>query len=365
MKSLKFCFVSILRSTLFIIFLIAISACSKSTDSKSKVDNVPKDNGGGSQNNPVTKTDLFQADPVIFEEDGTFYLYGTNDESPNDGFQVFASKDLKNWEGPQGYRNGNALSKIENYGNQGFWAPQVLKYEGKYYMAYTADEHIAISSSTHPAGPFAQNEKSALFTGTQKQIDPFIFKDNNNKKYLFYVDISNGNKIFMTEINDDFKSVKAEKGIECIRSTDAWENRGQPSALVTEGPTVIKHNSYYYLLYSANHFQNPNYAMGYATSKNVTGPWVKYEKNPILSRDNVNWSGSGHGDLIFDKNGNLYKDSEGLFYYVFHTHSSQGGAKVTPRKTAIVKMQFKPQSSGPDLLEVIADSFEHLMVHKK
>lgn len=344
-----------------LIFSTVFFCCSKSTDSGRTTPLPPDDTR---HDNEVTKDDLYQADPTIFEEDGTFYLYGTNDKDPNQGFQVYTSKDLKNWEGPKGYRNGYALSKIENYGNQGFWAPQVWWSNGKYYMAYTADEHIAISTGSNPAGPFSQNTPKALFTGTQKQIDPFIFRDEDGENYLFYVDISNGNKIFMTELNDDFMSVKNETGIECIRSTEEWENTGQPSARVTEGPTVIKHNDYYYLLYSANHFQNPNYAMGYAVSKNINGPWEKYEGNPILSRDKVKWSGTGHGDIIFKKDGSIYLDKDGNMYYVFHSHFSQDGTKTVPRKTAIVKMHFKPVENRPDILEIDADSFEHLMVNK-
>lgn len=349
---------------LLLIFAIVFSACSKGTDPGRGASTPPNNNGDNGQNNGTSKKDLFQADPTIFEEGGTFYLYGTNDEDPNTGFQVFTSRNLKDWEGPKGYRSGYALSRIENYGNQGFWAPQVWKYNENYYMAYTADEHIAISTSKNPAGPFSQSVQKGLFAGSQKQIDPFVFRDDDGKKYLFYVDITNGNKIFMTGLNDDFMSVKSETGVECIRSTEAWEDNGQPSVKVTEGPTVIKHNDIYYLLYSANHFKNPNYAVGYATSNSIGGPWEKYTGNPILSRDKINWSGTGHGDLILKKDGSVFSDQDGSMYYVFHTHFSESGASTVPRKTAIVKMRFKHVDSGPDVLEIKPDSFEHLMVTK-
>lgn len=346
-----------------LIFSLIFSSCSKGKDSGRSTNDPPASNDNGGQNNGVAKKDSFQADPTIFEEDGTFYLYGTNDENPNTGFQVYTSQDLKKWEGPKGYRNGYALSEIENYGDSGFWAPQVWKYKDNYYMAYTANEHIAVSTRSSPTGPFFQSTQKALFTGTQKQIDPFVFQDEDGKKYLFYVDISNDNKIFMTGLNDGFMSVKNETGLECIRSTEAWENNGQPSAKVTEGPTVIKHLDYYYLLYSANHFKNPNYAVGYATSKSIDGPWEKYNGNPILSRDKIKWSGTGHGDLILKKDGSVFLDQKGNMYYVFHTHFSEDGAMTVPRKTAIVKMRFIQVGSGADVLEIKTDSFEHLMVN--
>lgn len=346
----------------FLVFLFTIpfvlAACTK-----------PDDSGRNDPRPPVPppgpqKKDLFQADPTIIEEDGTFYLYGTNDENPNQGFQVFTSKDLKVWEGPKGYRNGYALSGIENYGTRGFWAPQVFKSGDKYYMAYTADEHIAISTSTSLTGPFTQANQKGIFAGTQKQIDPFVFKDDDEKKYLFYVDISNGNKIFMTGLNDDYLSVKNETGTECLRTTEGWENKGQPSARVIEGPTVIKRKGYYYLLYSANHFENPNYAVGYATSEDINGPWKKYEGNPILSINQINWAGTGHGDLVMKKDGSLYTDNAGNMVYVFHTHNTKESSKKVPRRTAIVKMKWKESADGPDILEIVSGTFEHLKVNK-
>ena len=351
--------------TICIIISLLLMNCSKSKEQASNTGNTGQPGSNNNNgNNTEEKKNLFQADPTIFEENGTFYLYGTNDENPNDGFQVYTSEDLNEWKGPLGYRNGYALSKIENFGSKGFWAPQVWKQSSMYYMAYTADEHIAISSSTNPTGPFYQSVKSKLFSGDKRQIDPFVFSDEDGKKYLFYVDITNGNKIFMTEINDDLKSVVDENGTECIRSTEKWENNGQPSALVTEGPTVIKHKEYYYLLYSANHFQNPNYSVGYATSKSIKGPWIKYNNNPILSRALVKWSGTGHGDLILNKNGKVYLDKDGNMYYVFHTHYAQDGSKTVPRKTALVKMHFVTVEDGPDVLEASTESFKHIMINK-
>lgn len=356
---------SIFKSLLSFLLLVAVMvSCSKGTEPTPAGNNRPPGNNNPGPGNPVNQKNLFQADPAIFEEDGIFYLYGTNDEAPDNGFQVYTSKDLKKWEGPEGYRSGYALSKIENYGNWGFWAPQVFKSGGKYYMAYTAEEHISVSTSTSPTGPFTQTVQKGIFGGTLKQIDPFVFKDEDDKKYLFYVDISNGNKIFMTTLNDDFLSVKDNTGTECIRTTEAWENKGQPSARVIEGPTVIKRKDYYYLLYSANHFENPNYAVGYATSKNIAGPWKKYAGNPILSRDNVNWAGTGHGDLIVKKDGNPYLDKDGNMVYVFHTHFSKESTQKVPRKTAIVKMRWKDGGSEPDMLEIVSGSFEHLMIGK-
>lgn len=85
------------------------------------------------------------ADPTIFCDKGTYYLYGTGRP---DGFPVYTSTDLHNW---QLYKR-NALLKGDSYGTTGFWAPQVFRHDGKYYMAYTANEHIAIAESDRQNG---------------------------------------------------------------------------------------------------------------------------------------------------------------------------------------------------------------------
>ena len=64
-----------------------------------------------------------------------------------------------------------------------------------------------------------------------------------------------------------------------------------------EGPTVVKLDDLYYLFYSANHFKNIDYAVGYATSTSPYGPWKKHANNPIIHRSIVHENGSGHGDI--------------------------------------------------------------------
>lgn len=60
----------------------------------------------------------------------------------------------------------------------------------------------------------------------------------------------------------------------------------------------------YYLIYSANHYQNKGYGVGYATSKSPMGPWTKYDKNPLLQGDeSTGLVGTGHGAPFQCKDG--------------------------------------------------------------
>lgn len=266
------------------------------------------------------------ADPTIFLDKGIYYLYGT---SSDEGFLVYQSTDLKKWTGPVGKNNGGfALAKGQSFGTKGFWAPQVFKRGSKYYMAYTANERIAIAASNSPLGPFTQQELKPL-PADGLQIDPFVFKDADGKFYLYHVRLSKGNRIFVAELKADFSAVKEESLKECITATQPWENTQDVDWPVTEGPTVIKKGSLYCLFYSANDFRNIDYAVGYAISSSPYGPWRKVAQHPILSRNNVGFNGTGHGDFFTDKTGQIK--------YVFHTHRS--AKKVSPRLTAIVDVK--------------------------
>ncbi|MBL0737569.1 glycoside hydrolase family 43 protein [Flavobacterium sp. GN10] len=275
---------------------------------------------------------ILLADPTIFYENGVYYLYGTTTgDFPNgEGFQVYTSSDLKKWKGPVGAQNGLALKKGDAYGTKGFWAPQVFKSNNKFYMIYTADENIAIASSDSPLGPFKNDSKTPMFN-SGKQIDPFFFVDQDGKKYLYHVRLTNGNRIFVAELKDDLSGIKEETLKECISGVLPWENTQNVSWPVTEGPTVLKHNDLYYMIYSANDFRNPDYAVGYATAKSPLGPWEKATESPIISKKDVGINGVGHGDVFYDKNGKMK--------YVLHTHFSNSG--VSPRKAAIIDIDFE------------------------
>lgn len=276
------------------------------------------------------KQNVMIADPTIIYYNGLYYMYGT-ESNPENGFPILTSKNLKYWN-PSKVNDGYALLKGRNtFGNWGFWAPQVIGDNGKFFMLYTANEQIAIAESKSPLGPFQQKIETPL-DETIKQIDPYLFIDDDGKIYLYHVRLGGGNKIFVAEFKRDFTGIKNETLTECIAAENGWEDTKRVQAPpIAEGPTVLKHKGIYYLFYSANDFRNIDYAVGYATSKSPLGPWIKYEGNPILNRKIIGYNGTGHGDVFFDKNGKMK--------YVFHTHHDE--KNVIPRKTFIVSMQFE------------------------
>lgn len=278
--------------------------------------------------------DIKLADPTIFYEDGVYYLTGTLEA---DGFKMYKSTDLVHWTVCGNATNGLALYKDDVFGTQWFWAPQIFKNGNSYYMAYSANELIAIARGNSPMGPFKQTVKAELPHDTG-QIDPFVFVDDDGKNYMYYVRFDGGNTLYVCELTSDFSTIKSGTVTRCLGADKTWETR---QGKITEGPTMFKDGDYYYLIYSANHYESIDYAVGYAYSTSPKGPWTKVDK-PFISRHNMGINGTGHGDL--------FQGADGQWYYVFHVHASNHA--VQTRRTAIVPITIGDKPTRKFIPEV-------------
>lgn len=276
------------------------------------------------------KREIFLADPTICVYGGKYYLTGTEGyrREPS-GFSVLESKDLRTWAPPAGVRDSAymILTKGDQaYGTEGFWAPQIFKADDAYYLTYTANEQTVLARSKSLLGPYRQKEVAPI-DGSGKNIDSFIFKDDDDQYYLYHVRFNSGNYLWVAEFDLEKGKIRPETLTKCFDRTEPWEaTPNYESAPVMEGPTVIKLKDKYYLFYSANHFMNIDYSVGYAVADSPYGPWVKQSDSPVLHRSVVGENGSGHGDF--------FEGLDGRLYYVYHVHFSQN--QVSPRRTRIV-----------------------------
>lgn len=274
--------------------------------------------------------EIFFADPTICVEGGKYYLTGTKGsrEGPA-GFAILESKDLKTWAPPAAAHDSVLMiltSGDHTFGTRGFWAPQLFRTNDTWYLTYTANEQTVLASAASLTGPYRQEDVGPI-DGSEKNIDSFLFKDDDGTYYLYHVRFDNGNYLWVAEFDLEKGSIKPETLTKCFGQTEAWEaTPAYKSAPIMEGPTVIRLKDKYYLFYSANHFENIDYAVGYAVSDSPFGPWEKQNDSPILHRSIVGENGSGHGDL--------FEGLDGRLYYVYHVHFSD--RQVGPRRTRIV-----------------------------
>ncbi|WMJ86207.1 glycoside hydrolase family 43 protein [Anaerocolumna sp. MB42-C2] len=277
-------------------------------------------------------------DPFILKaSDDTYYLYCT---SASNGYYCWKSKDLVNWSG----KNLCYIKKSDSWCIDSFWAPEVVEYNHKYYMYYSARNskgslRIGLALSNKPDGPFEDVKNAPLFDLGYAAIDANVLIDDDGSKYLYFSrDCSeNGigdikkSEIYGVPLNDDMLSIKGEPLL-LITPAQKWE-MASVNPLWNEGPEVIKHNNTYYLSYSANCYANSSYSVGYATSSSPLGPFEKYNHNPILtSGTQATISGPGHHSFTVSPDG-----TEIWMAYHTHTDPKTGGGN---RKLNIDKVLF-------------------------
>lgn len=280
------------------------------------------------------KTPLLFGDPFIMLHNNTYYAYGTKAEN---GIEVYTSDDLQTWK----KQPELALKSSDSWGGRWFWAPEVYYVNNKFYMYYSANEHICVATSDSPIGPFVQTKKEPMMPG-EKCIDNSLFIDNG-KAYLYFDRFNDGLNIWVAELEDDLQTIKTSTLTPCIHVSQAWE---EVWPRVNEGPFVIKHNDIYYMTYSGNSYESPFYGIGYATSNSPMGPWTKYENNPIFQKPD-NLVGIGHSATFKDKNGKLR--------VVFHAHHDENN--IHPRIAYLADVSFtndaKPiMKIGGDIIQL-------------
>ncbi|MCZ7583455.1 MAG: family 43 glycosylhydrolase [Deltaproteobacteria bacterium] len=189
------------------------------------------------------------------------------------------------------------------------WAPDVFEDEGQYYLYYSANMRIGVAVADDPTGPFV-DVYDQPFIGTGHGGVPFLaidahaFRDDDGALYLY------------TTGYHPFSFIRVFTMVDPVTVNEDWTELIGPKffgweTFINEGAWIVKHGGVYYLMYSGNDVRIPFYAIGYAMSDSPLGPFVKYERNPIL---HVNWEhefyGPGHNSAVEGPDGDLW-----IFYH--------------------------------------------------
>lgn len=270
----------------------------------------------------AVENQLLLADPCVLEDDGWYYIYGTHSDS---GIVVYRSRDMRSWSDLCGNAKGGlALHKDDVWGEKWFWAPEVYKIGDKYFMTYSAEEHICYAESDSPCGPFIQRDKRP-YLPNEKGIDSHIFFEKG-RAYIFWVRFDGPYGIWMAELTSDLHALKMETARLILEPLpDSWEH---VQAHVSEGPAITKYKGKYYMTYSCNDYQSKDYAVGIAVADDIAGPYERHPDNPILHRFK-GYVGTGHHTIMPTPKG---------LYMVYHAHYSH--QSIHPRQTLISPIRF-------------------------
>lgn len=249
--------------------------------------------------------DINIRDPFILKEDGVYYLYGTRGKNfgqKTGGFDVYKGTDLENWSEPEMIFDSEKFGLNKNSN----WAPEVHKFNGKYYMLATFEKPDGMRGtyslvSASPDGEFVKCSENSLTPDGWWCLDGTLYISREGKPYLVFchehVQIMNGTVCYV-ELNSELSEAVSEP-IYMFSGWDAkYAERIKGNRYVTDGPFMYRgKNNRLYMIWSSA--INGQYYQCLAVSSNgeIDGTWEQLE--PIFTKD------GGHGMLFEDLNNDL------------------------------------------------------------
>jgi len=278
---------------------------------------------GATYSNPIAGS-ITMGDPFILADRAGYFLYGTT--AVGEGFKCWFSTNLTDWTD----RGLVFQKKSDSWGQQTFWAPEVIRYGNRFYLVYSSQPanassfsaRICLAVSPHPDGPF-EDLHAPLFDNGWSCIDGHIFVDSDGSPFLYFTKVGvtqEASKKYLLGINYGVKLKSDLNGLDghpvlCTQADQPWERPVNGRSRCTEGAFVFKRGDTYYMTYSANHYAEPFYGIGYATAPSPLGPWTKSPDNPLVAQNaELGISGPGHNCVITSPDGNDR-------FMVYHVHA--------------------------------------------
>lgn len=254
-------------------------------------------------NNPVIRVSA--PDPtVIRTQDGSYYLYGTEDIR---NIPIFRSLDLVNWVQVGTAFNDN--NRPKDIIGASLWAPEIRYIKGKYVLFYSLAiwgeewaSSIGYAVSSNPEGPFIS--KGIIFNShevnVQNSIDQFFYEENG-KYYLIWGSFRG---IYLIQLNIT----------EDIIITPIKETITQIAGTAFEGVNIWKQGDFYYLFASIGSCCegiNSTYSTVVGRSKRLEGPYLSKDGGRMLDNSyttilfkNNAFVGVGHNSILQKDDGN-------------------------------------------------------------
>ncbi len=254
-------------------------------------------------------------DPFVLAENGLYYLYGTRrgeliKRIPWQGLDVYVSSDLNEWSEPK-----ECFTRPDGFwADRDFFAPEVHKYKGAYYMfaSFRSETRLRCSQilkSDSPEGPFLPFSDGPITPEEWACLDATFYVDDDGTPWTAFchewTQAGDGTIEAMPLLPD--LSAPAGPPVTILRASGAeWSySLIDPTSrnFVTDGPFFRRgRNGRLYMLWSGFR-AGPQYwyvqALAVSDSGSILGPW-RHADRFIYDRD------GGHG-MIFDGfDGNLY-----------------------------------------------------------
>lgn len=243
--------------------------------------------------NPIFGGD--SPDPSIIKDGSDYYIvHSSFDYYP--GLLIWHSTDLINLKPVT-----NALHKYVG----SVWAPDLVKYNNKYYIYFPANNTNYVITATNINGPWSEPVDLKI-----ENIDPGHITDDKGNRYLYF---SSGDYVSLSK--DGLSVTSALQHV-----YDGWKIPKEWSieCFCMEGPKLFKKGDYYYLTVAEGGTAGPptSHMVISARSKSPFGPWENSPHNPVVRTNSSKekWWSKGHSTL--------FEDTTGKWWMVFHGYEN-------------------------------------------
>ena len=259
----------------------------------------------------MIETGIFKLrDPFVLVEDGIYYVYGTD---VSEGGWIDST-----WCCYKGSALDGKWEKLDmiyvrpENAEKNFWAPEVHKYSGFYYMiasyysSVTSHRGCSILKSESPEGPFVEITNGHVTPSDWDAIDGTLWVDGEGQPWMVFVhewtSADDGiGRMAAERLSDDLTRFISEP-VELFRADDApWAN-----IQVTDGCFLYKTSGGKLQMLWSNTFDR-EYRVGIAESADgrVDGEWTQFEE-PLFSKDVSGKHDGGHGMIFTAADGKKY-----------------------------------------------------------
>jgi xylan 1,4-beta-xylosidase len=246
----------------------------------------------------------FYPDPSICRAGNDYYIV-TSSFAYFPGLPIFHSRDLVNWKQIGHAMNRPSQLDLAGAGvSRGLFAPTIRYHKGLFYIICTLIDKGGnfYITATNPAGPWSD----PIWLKEVEGIDPSFYFDDNGKSYIIYnsippdnISLHDGHRtIRMFEFDIASKKVIGEEKLLINGGTDMSKK-----PVWIEAPHIFKKDGWYYLI-CAEGGTGYNHSEVVFRSRQVEGPYVSYETNPILTQRHLDparkdpITTTGHADFV-------------------------------------------------------------------
>ncbi|MDR2743237.1 MAG: glycoside hydrolase family 43 protein [Treponema sp.] len=264
-------------------------------------------------------SDIQIRDPFVIPESGVYYLFGSTDKdiwnSKGYGFDVYmSSSGLEEFDGPfPAFRPSEHFWSEKN-----FWAPEIHKYCGMYYMFATflpkkgRRGTAVLKSGAGIMGPYLPWSVGPVTPPDWECLDGTFFIDDEGKPYMVFCHEwkqAGEGEIWAMPLSADLRQTAGESWLLFRASEAPWSaplkgrtlmNLTDRLCYVTDGPFMWRTKMGALLLLWSSFGEDGAYRIGIARSESGTlrGPW-KQNDMPLYAAD------GGHGMLFHSFDGKL------------------------------------------------------------